>query len=98
MQRGRVLPVTDNGGDPRNAEIEAIVDVPESVTSQSRHSLLLQGSPPSGKLLIPLKRRDVRVVEGARLENDSGELHRVVPKHLFTQAIQRLPATECSSM
>ena len=34
VQRGRVLPVTDNGGDPRNAEIKAFVDVPESVTSQ----------------------------------------------------------------
>ena len=42
--------------------------------------LLLQGSPPSGKLLIPLERpavserqrlerRDVRVAEGARLES-----------------------------
>ena len=40
-----------NGGDP---EIEAITEVPEIVTSQSRHSLLLRGSPPSGKLLIPL--------------------------------------------
>ena len=69
MQRGRVLPVTDNGGDPRNAEIKAFVDVPESVTSQSRHSLLLQGLPPSRKLLIPLNRRDVRVVEGARFES-----------------------------
>ena len=63
-------------------------------TSQSRHSLLLQGSPPSGKLFIPFERRDVRVVEGARLENDSGELHRVIQKHLFTQSIQRLPAAE----
>src|SRR6266545_7566784 len=73
VQRGRVLPVTDNGNgdDPEcgDAEIEAIIEVPDSVTSQSRHSLLLQGSPPSGKLLIPLNRRDVRVVEGARLES-----------------------------
>jgi hypothetical protein len=37
-------------------------------------------------------------IEGARLENDSGELHRVVPKHLFTQSIQRLPAAECLLM
>ena len=73
VQRGRVLPVTGNGNgaDPEggDAEIEAIIQVPNSVTSQSRHSLLLQGSPPSGKLLIPLNRRDVRVVEGARLES-----------------------------
>ena len=39
------------------------------LTSQSRHSLTLSGSPPHGKLLIPFERRDVRVVEGARLES-----------------------------
>ena len=62
VQRGRVLPQAGNGngGDP---EIEAIIEVPESVTSQSRHSLTLSGSPPHGKLLIPFERRDVRVVE-----------------------------------
>jgi hypothetical protein len=71
VQRGRVLPVTGhgNGGDPQNAEIKAIIDVPESAASQSRHSLTLSGSPPHGKVLIPLERRDVRVVEGARLES-----------------------------
>ena len=56
------------------AEIKALIDVPAGVTSQSRHSLLLQGSPPSGKLLIPLERRDGRVVEGARLEIDSARV------------------------
>src|SRR6266853_5405232 len=68
VQRGRVLPEAGNGngGDP---EIAAIIEVPESVTSQSRHSLTLSGSPPSGKLLIPFERRDVRVVEGERLES-----------------------------
>src|SRR6185436_7102450 len=102
------LPMAGNGGDPEaggagasgegagggagEAEIEAIIEVPESLTSQSRHSLTLSGSPPHGKLLIPLNRRDVRVVEGARLETDSGELHRKVPKHPFAQSIQRLPA------
>lgn len=39
----------------------------------------------------------LEAVDQARLENDSGELHRVVPKHLFTQSIQRLPA-ECLLM
>ena len=58
-----------NGPAQTTTEIEAIVEVGDDLTSQSRHSLLLQGSPPSGKLLIPLKRRDVRVVEGARLES-----------------------------
>jgi hypothetical protein len=71
VQRGRVLPEVShgNGGHPQNNEIEAVVDLADSVTSQSRHSLVLQGSPPSGKLLIPFDRRDVRVVEGARLES-----------------------------
>src|SRR5437773_1813842 len=70
-QRGRVLPANGNGngGDPQNADIKAVIDVPKSVTSQSRHNLTLSGSPPHGKLLIPLERRDVRVVEGARLES-----------------------------
>jgi integrase-like protein len=71
VQRGRVLPEAGNGngGDAQNTEIKATICVPESVTSQSRHSLTLSGSPPHGKLLIPLNRRDVRVVEGARLES-----------------------------
>jgi len=71
VQRGRVLPEAPNGngGDRQNAEIKAIIAVPESVTSQSRHSLTLSGSPPTGKLLIPFDRRDGRVVEGARLES-----------------------------
>jgi hypothetical protein len=60
--------------------------------------LLLQGSPPSAKLLIPLERRDVRVVEGARLESDAGHPQGVTLKHLFAHPIQRLPATECFSM
>ncbi len=58
-----------NGKPANDAEIPTIVEVADDLTSQSRHSLLLQGSPPSGKLLIPLARRDVRVVEGARLES-----------------------------
>ena len=58
-----------NGAVAQSAEIETVVEVSDDLTSQSRHSLILQGSPPSGKLLIPLARRDVRVVEGARLES-----------------------------
>ena len=54
---------------PDEGGIDALVEVPDKLTSQSRHSLRLSGSPPSGKLLIPLERRDVRVVEGARLES-----------------------------
>ena len=60
-----------NGEPASDAEIETIIEVAADLTSQSRHSLVLQGSPPSGKLLIPFERRDVRVVEGARLEIDS---------------------------
>ncbi len=58
-----------NEDGPDEGGIDALVDVSDKLTSQSRHSLLLSGSPPSGKLLIPLERRDVRVVEGARLES-----------------------------
>jgi hypothetical protein len=42
--------------------------------------------------------RDGRVVEGARLESDSGDAHRVIPKDLFAQLTQRVPATQYSSM
>jgi Phage integrase family len=55
----------NGNGDQNEANdtaIEAVVEVPDDLTSQSRHSLRLSGSPPSGKLLIPLERRDVRVV------------------------------------
>jgi hypothetical protein len=72
-----------NGKLADDTEIATIVEVADDLTSQSRHSLLLSGSPPSGKLLIPLKRRDGRVVEGARLESDLGDAHRVIPEHLF---------------
>ena len=67
-----------------------IVEVPDDLTSQSRHSLLLQGSPPSGKLLIPLERRDVRVVEGARLESEARDRHLATPKHANAHAIRGL--------
>jgi hypothetical protein len=64
-----------NGDGPeapdKGADIPLLVTLAEGLTSQSRHSLRLAGSPPSAKLLIPLERRDVRVVEGARLEIDS---------------------------
>ena len=56
---------------PDEGGIDALVEMPDEFTSQSRHSLRLSGSPPHGKLLIPLERRDVRVVEGARLEIDA---------------------------
>jgi hypothetical protein len=52
VERGRELGATDNGGDRQEGEIETIVEVPETVTSQSRHSLTLSGSPRHGKLLV----------------------------------------------
>jgi hypothetical protein len=69
--------VNGNGGEKakKDEETPAIVEVSDDLTSQSRHSLRLSGSPPPGKLIIPLERRDVRVVEGARLESDFGERH-----------------------
>ena len=46
VRRGSVLLTPGNSnGNGDGAEIKAIGEVPENVTSQSRHSLLLQGSP-----------------------------------------------------
>ena len=100
VQRGRVLPEEGNGNgvDTQNAEIKAIIDVPESVTSQSRYSLTLSGSPPHGKLLIPLNRRDVRVVEGARLENEAGQRHQSTPTRVNAYAISDLTLQEHQSV
>ena len=60
-----------NGADA--PDIQTIVEISDELTSQLRHSLVLRGNPPSGKLLIPLNRRDVRVVEGARVESVGAE-------------------------
>ena len=54
---------------PDEGGIDALVEVSDEFTSQSHHSLRLSGPLASSKLLIPLQRRDVRVVEGARLES-----------------------------
>ena len=101
VQRGRVLPVMGNGDgahpEDGDAEIEAIIEVPDNVTSQSRHSLLLQGSPPSGKLLIPLNRRDVRVVEGARLEIDSVHACWHTPNRTKALSINHFPQQRSAS-
>jgi integrase len=60
LRRGSDAP-NGNGKPASDAEIAAIVEVADDLTSHSRHSLRLSGSPPSGKLLIPLERRYVRV-------------------------------------
>jgi hypothetical protein len=50
-----------NGNEkPANdAEIETIVEVADDLTSQSRHSLLLQGSPPSPPPAFPSQEKPV---------------------------------------
>jgi len=53
---------------------------------------------PDRSQVIDSKRRDVGVVDRARLENDSGDAHRVMLKQLFAQSIQRLPTTQSFSM
>jgi hypothetical protein len=45
-----------NEDGPDEGGINALVEVSGELTSQSRHSLRLSGSPPHGKLLIPLER------------------------------------------
>jgi hypothetical protein len=42
-----------NQSEADDAAIEAVVEVSDDPTSQSRHSLVLRESPPAGKLLIP---------------------------------------------
>ena len=55
--------------------------------------------PVSGRpQVLDSKRRDVGVVDRARLENESGDSHEEILNHFFAQSIQRLPATECLSM
>jgi len=46
---------------PNGAAVPLVVAL-AGLASPSRHSLHLAGSPPSAKLLMPLARRDVRVV------------------------------------
>ena len=61
----------NGNGKPRQMTRESQRSSRSPTTSRHSHVTIcfLQGSPPSGKLLIPLERRDGRVVEGARLES-----------------------------
>ncbi len=81
-----------NGEAQDEGDIDALVEVSDELTSQSRHSLRLSGSRPSGKLLIPLERRDVRVVEGARLESEAVERHRGTRRDFNAHAFNELAA------
>jgi hypothetical protein len=80
VHRGRVLPEAGSGGDPQDPAIEAIIEVPESVTSQSRHSLVLRGSPPHGKLVIPLEPAPQR---GCRAGDPAGEMSEWLKEHAW---------------
>lgn len=42
--------------------------------------------------------KNVRVVEGVRLESEIGHAHRATPKHIIAQSIQRFAAVKCSSL
>jgi hypothetical protein len=84
------------------AAIETVIDVPDELTSQSRHRVRLSGSPPRSKLLIPLEphpgRRDVRVVEGARLESEARQRYRGSSKRANTHAISGLSSQNYHAM
>ena len=64
-QRKRGAPGTSDD----EAEIETAIEADERDYVRVTPQFDLAGSPPHSKLLIPLERRDVRVVEGARLES-----------------------------
>ena len=80
VHRGRVLPEAGSGGDPQDPAIEAIIEVAESVTSQSRHSLVLRGSPPHGTLLIPLEPAPQR---WCRAGDPAGEMSEWLKEHAW---------------
>ena len=91
LQRGRVLPSpTATANRSATRKIATILETSDDLPSQSRHSLTLSGSPPHGKLLIPFERRDVRVVEGARLESEAGDRHVHILRRVNAHAISGL--------
>ena len=57
-----------------------------------------RADPLARKQLIPKTRRDVRVVEGARLESDALEPRRDVPTHLFSRPFTDLTPRGCLSV
>ena len=66
--------------DPRLAAIlEMLVGDPETLGGLTQFAIL---RPSRGRKSLTLKRRDVRVVEGARLESDAAEPHGTIPKRL----------------
>ena len=67
-------------------------------TSQFTSQAVWLGSLDPGKLSLPLIRRDVRVVEGARLESDFGDAYQATLKHLVALTVQQLTDTRCSSV
>ena len=62
---------------------------------------MFRAQPLARKLLILQVRRDVRVVEGARLESELLDRHRATPRHVNAYAINELaPKTipRCASV
>jgi hypothetical protein len=74
-----------NGNGNREAsdegDIDALVEVSDELTSQSRHSLRLSGSPPSGKLLIPLEPTPTR--KGRASGTPAGEMSEWLKEHAW---------------
>jgi hypothetical protein len=90
----------------KDADIETVAEVADDLRSQSAVEV---GFLPSGKLLIPLKPacleraqrvegRDVRVVEGARLESEACEEHGGTRTDLNAHALNELAAWKYRSV
>jgi hypothetical protein len=72
----------------REAEIDTIVEVTDGLASPSA----VERVTALRKLLIPLERRDVRVVEGARLESEVREQRQATPRYLIAHSLSDLAA------
>ncbi len=56
---------------------------------------------PDRPQIVDSKRRDVRVVEGARLESEAGDTHQTTPKQVNAHVIRQLTSrttTRCASV
>jgi len=65
------------------------------------HDLRFRADPLARKPLIPKTRRDVRVVEGARLESELGHDHQAVPNTSLRSQFSDLPpqdALRCAAV
>ena len=71
---------------------------PVGGVSQFLSQFRFRADPLARKQLILKTRRDVRVVEGARLESNSGEAHRTTLERLVAQSLQRVSAVTSRSV